>query len=68
MFSKGLETFSSHLEIENGYKDSPVKVVEGNKFRLAVSYQLRNYTTTFSWKTFTLPLKMLNLFVTGITF
>ena len=40
MFSKRLGTSTSPITIESEIKDSPVKIIKGDKFRLAVSYQL----------------------------
>ena len=46
---KGLRTSTSLIVIESEIKDSPVEVVKSDKFRWAISYQLRMYTTTFEY-------------------
>ena len=40
MFSKGLGISTSPIVIESEIKNSPVKIIKGDKFRLTVSYQL----------------------------
>ena len=66
MFSKGLGTSKSPIIIESEVEDSPIKVIQGDKFRWAVTtFVFENFSSMKSLP-FPGPQRMLNQLVVAI--